>query len=158
VENWSCVNCGRCCHAYDVVLTFDEWLKLINIYGAGVAKPSLNRFYLSKRNDGSCMFLGWVGGRYYCGLQHDKPRACKIWPFKVSSKPKYGRAKEAVYRYRGRVFYVYLVPSCSGIRWGTPSKEFINAVIPEFIDIALGVKEKQYYSTSRMLNWQVRKG
>ncbi|MEM2875454.1 MAG: YkgJ family cysteine cluster protein [Candidatus Bathyarchaeia archaeon] len=154
-ENWSCINCGSCCRTYDVVINFEEWLKLINIYGAGVAKPSLNKFYLSKRDDGSCLFLGSVGGRYYCGLQHDKPRACKIWPFKILSRPKYGRANEAAYVYRGEKFYVYIVPTCSGLRLGAPALEFVNAVIPEFIDIALGVKEKQYYSTSRMPYWHV---
>ena len=150
VENWRCINCGKCCRAYEVVLSFSEWLKLVNVYGAGVARPSLNKFYLSKRNDGSCIFLNQVGNRYYCGLQYDKPKACKIWPFKISSRPKYGRPREAAYRYRDKTFYVYLVSSCSGIRWGTPSEEFVKAVIPEFIDIALGVREKQYYSTSRL--------
>jgi len=150
VENWRCINCGKCCQAYEVVLSFNEWLKLVNVYGAGIARPSLNKFYLSKRSDGSCVFLNRIGNRYYCALQHDKPRACKIWPFKILSRPKYGRPKEAAYTYRGQVFYVYVVPSCSGIRWGTPTEEFAKAVVPEFIDIALGVREKQYYSTARL--------
>ncbi len=154
VHNWECIRCGKCCYEYEVVLRFDEWLKLVNAYGAWVAKPSLTKIYLGKREDGSCIFLGRVGNRYYCTLQNSKPKACKIWPFKILRKPKYGRAKEAAYSFRDKIFYIYLVPTCSGIVWGTPSNNFVRAVIPEFIDIALGIKEKQFYSTSRTFHMQ----
>jgi len=81
-----------------------------------------------------------------------KPMACKLWPFKILNKPKYGRAKEALFNYNGREFFVYIDPLCPEIRWGKPTLETVYKVIPEFIEIALGLREKQVYSTSTILN------
>ena len=86
-----------------------------------------------------------------------KPIACKLWPFKILSRPKYGRANEAIFNYAGRRFYVYVDPFCPRIRWGKPSPELVYKVIPEFIEIALGRRVKQFYSTSRILNQMLPK-
>jgi hypothetical protein len=80
-----------------------------------------------------------------------KPVACKLWPFKVSDKPKYGRPNEAVYNYGDvKKLYIYADPSCIGLQWGNPTQDFLNTTMIEFIDIALGLREKQFYSTSQL--------
>jgi len=80
-----------------------------------------------------------------------KPLACKLWPFKIMDKPKYGDARKALFNHNGRRLFVYVDPSCPEIRWGKPTVKMMYKVIPEFIEIALGLKEKQLYSTSTML-------
>jgi len=151
VHSWSCNGCGLCCREFDVVLKFNEWLKIIQAYGIGVTKAGLNRFYIGKKDDGSCIFSYRYLGRWLCGLQRTKPMACKLWPFKVVDKPAYGKPKFASFNYNGRHFFVYIDPVCPEIRWGNPTPEVIYRVIPEFIEIALGLREKQVYSTSSML-------
>lgn len=151
INSWQCNGCGVCCKNYQVVLKFNEWLRLINRFGPGVTSTSLNRFYLGKRPDGSCIFLWRSGNIHLCALQGMKPVACKLWPFRVLSSPKYGRRSEALFEYKGNDFYVYIDPSCPQIVWGEPSLKLVNYVIPEFIEIALGVREMQYYSTSQIL-------
>ncbi|MEM1586883.1 MAG: YkgJ family cysteine cluster protein [Candidatus Bathyarchaeia archaeon] len=154
VNLWRCNGCGLCCREFEVVLTFDEWLNLTKTYGVGVTKAGLNKLYLGKRADGSCIFLyPGPGEKWLCGLQHIKPLACKIWPFKVLNKPKYGHPSEALFEYLGQRFYVYIDPFCSGIRWGEPSDDLIYKIIPEFIEIALGVRKNQVYSTMTKLDF-----
>ncbi|MBS7639362.1 MAG: YkgJ family cysteine cluster protein [Candidatus Bathyarchaeia archaeon] len=148
VNSWRCNGCGICCKEFEVVLTFNEWLNITKKYGIGFTKAGLNKFYMGKRADGSCIFLYMApDGKWLCGLQNSKPLACKLWPFKILNKPKYGDAKEALFEYYGQKFYVYIDPFCPGIRWGPPSAELVYKVIPEFIEIALGIREKQIYST-----------
>lgn len=77
-----------------------------------------------------------------------KPLACKIWPFRILDKPKYGRTGEAHFNYRNRDFYIYLVPRCVGINWGKPSEHLAKVVIPEFIDVKLGLQKRQLHSTA----------
>jgi Fe-S-cluster containining protein len=148
VNNWGCNGCGICCKKFNVVLKFKEWLKLVQTYGIGVTGTGLNSFYIGKRSDGSCVFLTTSRGICFCGLQVTKPLACKLWPFKILDRPKYGYVKESIFDYKGRRFYVYIDPSCPEITWGKPSTTIAYRVIPEFIDIALGLKGKQYYSTA----------
>ena len=76
-----------------------------------------------------------------------KPEACKIWPFKVLTEPKYGEANQAAYDYRGMRFYVYGDDMCSGLRVGTPTWDFQHTTIKEFAEIALGVTDQQHKST-----------
>ncbi len=149
VNSWYCSCCGLCCREFDVVLRFDEWLNLVRRYGVEVTKASLNRLYIGKKNDGTCMFLYSSFGVSFCGLQGMKPTACKLWPFKVSNRPTYGGPREAAFNYKGREFFVYVDPFCPEIRWGKPSQQMMYHVIPEFIEIAMGSREKQIYSTSR---------
>ena len=151
VNMWYCDGCGLCCREFDVVLRFDEWLRIIRRYGVGVTRAGLNKFYLRRKGDGSCIFLYEAFGRQLCGLQDMKPIACKLWPFKIYTRPKYGRAREAVFNYEGQRLFVYIDPSCPRIVWGEPSQTLIYKIIPEFIEIAIGVRKKQFYSTSRWL-------
>ncbi|MEM1514543.1 MAG: YkgJ family cysteine cluster protein [Candidatus Bathyarchaeia archaeon] len=148
MKTWHCNGCGLCCKEFEVVLTFNEWLNITKIYGVGVTKAELNKLYLGKRSDGSCIFLyPGLNGKWLCGLQHIKPLACKLWPFKVLSKPKYGHPSEALFEYLDQKFYVYVDPFCIGIHWGEPTTELIYKIIPEFIEIALGFRKNQFYST-----------
>ncbi|OYT49720.1 zinc/iron-chelating domain-containing protein [Candidatus Bathyarchaeota archaeon ex4484_231] len=151
VSYWRCTGCGICCKKFDVVLKFDEWLRLVKTYGIGVTTAGLNKFYLNKRPDGSCVFLTQSGNISFCGLQNMKPLACKLWPFRILDKPKYGRPNEAAFNYNGRRLYVYIDPLCPEILWGKPTPKMVYKVIPEFIEIALGLREKQFYSTATPL-------
>jgi len=151
VNSWRCTGCGICCREFEVVLRFHEWLKLVQTYGVGVTGAGLSKFYVAKRPDGFCLFSTAYSGVKLCGLQSMKPLACKIWPFKIVDKPKYGSAREALFEYKGRRLFVYVDPFCPEIRWGKPTPEMTYYVVPEFIEIALGLREKQVYSTSTML-------
>jgi len=151
INSWRCTGCGICCKKYEVVLKFNEWLKLVQLYGAGVTSADINKFYLGKRADGSCIFLILSNGVHFCGLQNMKPVACKLWPFKILDRPRYGIASEAAFDYQGHRLYIYVDPFCPEILYGHPSAVLLHKIIPEFIEIALGVREKQYYSTSTPL-------
>lgn len=160
INSWNCIACGLCCKEYEVILRFPEWLRIVKNYGVEVTIPDLNKFYLKKRSDGSCVFLHRIGNLWICALQNMKPQACKLWPFKVYPHPKYGRPRDATYRYAGSRFFVYVDPACVGIRWGRPSHKYLDKVIPEFIQIATGSLEKQRYSTAniRALRLSVKPG
>ncbi|MDH5688200.1 MAG: YkgJ family cysteine cluster protein [Candidatus Bathyarchaeota archaeon] len=150
LNSWYCTCCGLCCREFDVVLRFDEWLSLVRTYGVGVTKAGLDKLYMGKKSDGSCLFLYNSFGKWFCGLQRVKPRACKLWPFKLSNKPRYGRSREASFDYKGKRLYIYVDPFCPEIRWGKPSERIVHQVIPEFIELALGLREKQVHSTYNM--------
>ena len=150
VGSWDCVTCGICCKGYQVVLGFDEWVNIIRTYGIGATQPGVDKFYLGKKGDGTCAFLAKLYDTWLCGLQDMKPKACKLWPFKVLTRPKFGRPNEASYKYGDRILFVYADPACIGIRWGKPTQGFIYKTIPELVEIALGLREKQHYSTSNI--------
>ena len=150
VNSWYCTCCGLCCKEFDVVLRFDEWLRLVRTYGVGVTTAGLNKFYVGKKTDGTCTFLCNSFGKWFCGLQYMKPKACRLWPFKILNRPRYGRSREAAFDYKGRRLYIYIDPFCPKITWGRPSEFVVYQVVPEFIEIALGLRKKQVYSTSKM--------
>ena len=152
VNSWICNGCGICCKEYEVVLKFEEWLNIIRAYGVNTTKAGLNKFFLGKKNDGTCLFLCRSSFGWLCSLQNMKPAACKIWPFKIAARPLYGRPKESSYDYRGKKVYVYVDPFCPQIRWGQPGSKMVYNIIPEFIEIALGSRRKQMYSTSSVLD------
>jgi Fe-S-cluster containining protein len=147
IADWHCKGCGHCCKLYSVVLNFPEWLQLTKTFGVETTVADLSRFYIKRAGDGSCTFLSKDANNYYCGLQNMKPEACKIWPFKVSTEPKYGEEKLAAYDYRGVRLYVYGDTMCSGLRYGTPTWDFQHTTVREFAEIALGVRDVQFKST-----------
>jgi len=154
INSWNCIACGLCCRGYDVVLKYPEWVRIIQTYGIGVTRPGINRFYLGKNASGSCLFLYKFFDRWLCGLQHTKPKACKLWPFKVSSHPKYGRPDQASYEYMNREFFLYVDPGCPGLRFGrNPSNQLVSGIIPEVVEIAVGLREEQFYSTSKISSY-----
>jgi Fe-S-cluster containining protein len=148
VNSWHCNMCGICCKQYDVVLKFPEWLGIVKTFGAEYTAPTISRFSLGRSANGSCLFLQATPTTSFCGLQHAKPQACKLWPFKVLDKPKYGRPNDAVYNYGSRKLFVYVDPACPGLRFGVPSPEFAYSVVPEFVEIALGNCRRQFKSTA----------
>jgi Fe-S-cluster containining protein len=150
VKSWSCVECGMCCKDYHVVLNFSEWVNIIRNYGVETTIPSVSKLFLGKNSDGTCRFLTCMGDSCFCGLQYMKPLACKIWPFKIFDKPKFGRPDEALYRCRNNDFYVYVDPVCMGLSWGKPAPEFKYRTLPEFIDVAVGLRKHQLHSTSKI--------
>ncbi|MEM2971763.1 MAG: YkgJ family cysteine cluster protein [Candidatus Bathyarchaeia archaeon] len=150
IADWKCTACGLCCKAYAVVLAFPEWLKIVKNYGVEKTVSGLNKLYLKKNSDGSCVFLYCLSNMCLCGLQHMKPKACKLWPFKVLGKPKFGYAREAEYCYGESKFYVYADSACNGLRFGTPTWEFANQKLKEFVEIALGRRSQQFKTTADM--------
>ncbi len=152
INYWNCYACGLCCKGFSVVLNFAEWMNIVKTYGVGFTSPGINKFYLKPRRDGSCAFLYNHHGKGFCSLQHMKPKACKLWPFKILQRPKYGRAREAEYNYAGRKLFIYVDPSCTGLTWGNPTTNFLKTTLTEFIELALGLRKKQVYSTSQMLH------
>jgi hypothetical protein len=85
---------------------------------------------------------------YLCGLQHMKPKACKLWPFKIFGEPQYGYASNAVYSYGENQLFVYADSTCSGLRYGKPTLEFSECTLKEFVEIALGVRNNQFKTTA----------
>jgi len=150
VKSWSCVECGMCCKDYHVVLNFNEWAKIVRSYGADATISSLSKLFLGKKSDGTCCFLSHHGDVSVCGLQYMKPIACKIWPFKIFLEPKLGSQNQALYKYQDHNFFVYVDPACTGLRWGKPDQRLVYKTLPEFIDIAVGLRKQQFYSTSKV--------
>lgn len=151
VNSWNCYACGLCCKGFNVVLSFAEWMNVVKTCGVGFTSSSINKFYLKHRSDGSCVFLYNYYGKGFCSLQYMKPTACKLWPFRISQRPRYGRAREAEYIYAGKKLYIYVDPSCLGLRWGNPTANFTRTTLTEITELALGLRKKQVYSTSRLL-------
>ncbi|MGP3668048.1 MAG: YkgJ family cysteine cluster protein [Candidatus Bathyarchaeota archaeon] len=149
IYSWECVNCGDCCRKYNVNLSVDEWLRITRIYG-DVVVSSLGKLVLRRGVDGSCVFLRRIGGRWICGLQSIKPRACMLWPFYVKEKPVYGYGEFACYSHNGLNFYIYVDTFCKGLIYGLPSKKILDEILPEVVKIYLGKKVKQQYTTSKL--------
>ncbi|MEM0487598.1 MAG: YkgJ family cysteine cluster protein [Candidatus Bathyarchaeia archaeon] len=150
IADWKCKACGICCKAYSVVISFQEWLNIVKNYGVETTVSGINKLYLKKRSDGSCIFLYNVSGMYLCGLQHMKPVACKLWPFKILTTPKYGFANEALYFLGGNKFYIYADSNCNGLVYGQPTWTFATETLKEFVEIATGVRRNQVKSTANI--------
>ena len=150
IADWRCLSCGDCCKLYSVVIDFHEWLRIVKNFGIEHTTPGLDKLFLSRRSDGSCAFLGRTGSTYTCQLQHMKPRACQLWPFKVLSRPEFGYPNEALYSYGENRVYVYADPMCRGLRLGQPSLEFGNLTMREFVELAAGIRNRQIKTTSNL--------
>ena len=150
IESWSCIGCGICCILYTVQLTLKEWLDIARTYGQGFIRQSLDGFYINKAINGPCPFLYRSYRRSFCVLQNKKPLACKLWPFKVCSVPRYGNSSQASFDFRGKRFYIYVDPHCNGLTYGSSKEIQMRKIIPEFIELSLGLTCKQAYSTSRL--------
>jgi Fe-S-cluster containining protein len=110
----------------------------------------LNKLFINRRSDGTCTFLNNGSKICLCGLQHMKPRACQLWPFKVLPTPQYGYPGEALYLYHGKPVFVYADPVCKGLRLGKPTFEFANSTMEEFVQIATGICNQQFRTTARI--------
>ena len=150
IADWKCTACGYCCKLYSVVLGFPEWLNLVKTFGVETTVAGLDRLYIKRADDGACTFLCRFASTYFCGLQHMKPGACKLWPFKVLTEPKYGEANQALFNYQGRRLFIYADSMCSGLRYGSPTWEFNFSTLREFVELALGIREVQCKTTSKL--------
>jgi Fe-S-cluster containining protein len=150
IAYWHCKACGYCCKLYTVVINFPEWLNIVKHFGVGTTVTGLDRLYIKRCSDGTCSFLCNSANRYYCALQNMKPDACKIWPFKVLTEPKYGQPTQAAFDYNKTRLYIYVDTMCSGLNYGVPSWDFRYKTIPEFVELALGVRDVQHYATGRI--------
>lgn len=148
--NWKCIACGECCRSYRVVLTFPEWLRVVKNYGVEKTSSGLDKLFIRRESDGSCAFLCNLSNMYLCGLQHMKPKACKLWPFKILNQPKFGHAKEAVYDYGRYRLFIYADSNCSGLRLGRPTMDFTDQTLKEVVNIALGRRNGQLKTTAKI--------
>jgi Fe-S-cluster containining protein len=147
IADWKCISCGDCCTLYSVVIDFGEWLGIIKNYGVEHTASGLSNLFIKRRSDGSCAFLNNGSNTCLCGLQHMKPKACQLWPFKVLPRPQYGYPSEALYLYREKPLFVYADPMCRGLRMGRPTFEFANYTVGEFVEIATGTRRNQFRTT-----------
>jgi Fe-S-cluster containining protein len=148
IADWKCIGCGDCCRLYNVVINFNEWLKIVKSYGVEHTMSGLDKLYIKRSGDGSCAFLSNPYGCYRCELQHMKPRACQIWPFKVLNMPKYGFADDATYAFGEGKLFIYVDSMCSGLAYGSPTWEFAKYTLREFVEIAMGVRNIQLRTTA----------
>ena len=147
ISKWRCDACGNCCKLYSVVLNFPEWINISRAFGIENTTVGLDKLFLKRVDDGSCVFLCRLAGTYLCGLQNMKPNACKLWPFKVLAEPKYGEAKQAAFNYAGKQLFIYADSMCAGLRYGSPSWDFISLILKEFVGLALGTCKAQHNTT-----------
>lgn len=147
IADWKCTSCGMCCRFYSVVLSFPEWLHIVQRYGVEHTASGLDKLFIRRRSDGSCAFLSDFSNASACELQSTKPRACKIWPFKVQVKPEFGYAHQAAYQIDQSELFIYADPACHGLTYGHPTWEFANFTLKEFVQIAMGIRETQCKTT-----------
>lgn len=152
VRSWNCLGCGICCKIYNVLLTSYESAIFLKKFGTDVLSLDIRGYYLRKLPDGRCIFQHEYFGKSLCTIQNMKPLACKLWPFRILKNPKYKQKELAMFTYKNNVFYVYVDPICKGLTLGKPSEELITKTIPEFIEISSGIKQTQFYSTSRIIH------
>ncbi len=153
VNSWACVACGKCCVGYRVPLKADEYARVSHLYGYSVIEFGLGKVFLKHGEGNRCVFQHPSMGRWVCSLQALKPLACKLFPFRVLSKPVYSRGDGSAYKYQGTTFHVYLDPDCDGVRAGTPSNRFLYQILPEVIQIGIGQRYKQRFTTSKYISW-----
>jgi len=149
VRHWQCLGCGECCRL-QVQLTTGEWLGLGQTYGHGLIGEGVDGFYIRKTVEDWCPFLYRQVADRYCSLQRTKPLACRLWPFRMSNQPTHGNEEAARFPYRNGIYYVYLVPFCRGISYGRPTEFFAKRVVPEFLDMRLGLRREQDFSTRKL--------
>jgi Fe-S-cluster containining protein len=157
LTDWRCTGCGECCRQYSVIINFYEWLKIVRNYGIENTASGLDKFFINRRSDGSCAFLKGLPPVQICGLQHMKPKACQLWPFKILREPKFGYQNEAMYPIGSSRVFVYADSMCNGLSFGTPTPEFAHSVVREFIEIAAGLRNIQFKTTSNIWlsqNWR----
>jgi len=124
VHSWHCVACGECCKHFRVPLTFWEYLRF---RGFGLVEEK-RKYYLRKIN-GRCPFQT---GKL-CGIQQNKPFACKLFPFVVLRKGD----DPALFYFGDEEYYVYVDTYCKNLVFGKPSLRF-KEMVKEALDIYTG--------------------
>lgn len=152
VNSWACNACGNCCLGYRIPLKPDEYARVAKMYGHNVIDFGLGKVYLKHNQINRCVFQHPSQGRWICSLQGIKPLACKLFPFRIHSKQVYPN-DGSIFRYQGRNYHVYLDPACEGIAVGKPSDRFAQQLIPEMLQIGMGMRYKQRLTTSKYISW-----
>jgi Fe-S-cluster containining protein len=143
VKLWACIGCGDCCR-FSVTLSRTELRFFIQNNHSRYLQCVGSKVILIKTETGRCVFQS--GSR--CLIQNFKPLACKLWPFRLFSKPCWlGDPKLAEYNYQSKRYYVYVDARCPGIGLGSPTE----LVVSEVVKIAKAEKISQKYSTSPFL-------
>ncbi len=132
----------------------DEYVRVASMYGQDVLEFGVGKAYLKVGSDQRCVFQRPSMGRWVCTLQAVKPMACKLFPFRVYSKPVYSRGDNSAYVFGGRTFHVYLDQACQGVVPGKPNERFVNEVLPEVVGIGMGIAHKQRLTTSKYISWK----
>jgi len=128
-ETWRCMRCGYCCKAFAIPLKFIEALELTRRYGP-VAMQIGEKYYLVKRNDGSCIFLRYNGPIAYCQIYLERPGCCRLYPFHITKKPLKGEGvKNAKIKINGTTLYLYVDAACPGVGVGYPIKNIIYKIV-----------------------------
>jgi len=151
VRDWNCLACGECCKWFVIPLRADELARILHTFGEWAIEFRLGKAYIRKPFS-RCIFQYRRQDKWLCALQEVdmKPVACKLWPFIPLTKPKYGRDQEAAFEHLGERFYVYVDPRCPGISLGRPSSHLVQRVLPEIIELRLGMRTRQNFTTSRL--------
>jgi len=133
-----------------VVINFHEWLRIVKNYGVEQTTSGLDKLYIRRRSDGACTFLENSPYAAACSLQRTKPRACQLWPFKILMKPQHGFAREAAFPIGENNVFVYADTMCNGLTLGSPTLDFANSTVREFVEIAAGLSNRQLKTTSSL--------
>jgi Fe-S-cluster containining protein len=147
VASWKCDGYGECCKWFSVPVTMHEYARISHRYGHDVVTLGLARAYLRKRPDGRCIFQYCNSDGWLCGLQAEKPYACKMWPFIICKEPLHGSRQAASWDGPYGRIHVYVDPRCPRITFGQPTQHLMDRVLPEFVEIAIGKTKNQLYTT-----------
>lgn len=155
VSDFRCYACGLCCYRFQIPLKPQEALSIERLFGPGYVTSVAGKLYIRKEEGGPCPFLVERNGKLVCHLQDLglKPKACKLWPFRIYHKPEYGRAEEAYFSHRLGSFYVYVDQRCPGIKLGRPKPRLIKT-IEEAVEIWLGARSNQLLTTAILRPFQ----
>ncbi len=132
----------------------DEMVMVSNQYGPNVLEYGLGKAYLRNQSNGRCVFQRPLMGRWICTLQGTKPTACRLFPFRLHSKPIYKGGDNARVQIGDKTYYLYMDPDCQGIVLGQPTERFRNEIVPEIVRIGMGLPVKQRYTTSKSIHWR----
>lgn len=83
-----CSGCAApCCVGRAVPVGDDEVARLAAVLGVApeaFRERGEDGARLRRRDDGACVFALAVDGSYRCGVERDKPRSCRVYPYHVA--------------------------------------------------------------------------
>jgi Fe-S-cluster containining protein len=132
----------------------DEMIIVSSQYGQKVLEYGVGKAYLKNQSNGRCVFQRPLMGRWICTLQRAKPTACRLFPFRMHSKPLYKDGENAKVTIGDKTYYLYMDPDCNGIVLGQPIERFRTQIVPEIVKIGIGLPVKQRFTTSKSIHWR----
>lgn len=149
VKSWKCLACGECCKCFNIPLKSNEYTRMLKIFGCEIFNFNITpvKIFLTRKENGRCIFQHHTYGKWLCGIQQIKPIVCKLFPFSITKSSN----KKALYIYKGKIYNIYLERSCKGIRLGKPSSEFIYKMIPQAIEESLNPEKSHHILTSKLI-------